>query len=635
VQVKIMTTRATQNIGRQMTREASLERDQRLFEDYPGCPRVPPPAIQQVTDGEIAGLLSRLGVVNTALSRRIIRSTLAVSGFERFLKRLPDQFDALTSKGGPTSPPNSLSSAAVQSLADADGMREPLHRAACLLAAAWNLHSAIREGSFAPDRYRDRPLESRLYLNLFGTSVVCDGGTFRLFKTSNVSRIAVLARGRTFVVDFGCSSEGPSIEALERALTDIWESSSDEQGAATATSIGIVTCANSSTQLNAFRTLLREPRNRTSLDLLNHTFFTVCLDLDVYPDSDADVAAAAFTRKLANRWFGASLQLVVFGNAKAAVISSFAAIPSGAAMIRAGSELLRRSITLARSPRARDDGSPQATAQEIRWHTDGLSLEAVEQEVQQLLDDQPATSDITGIQRASLETAGIGPTELFVTAVQLATSRLIGRCPTVEQFVATSTQCCGGVATAPVTTPEADAVLQLVDDPNADPSAVRAAFFKAAEAQRVACRNARARLQVLQVAQSHELFLESRGRFGRLYATAVYVTASLIVRAAGLRRKRSEAPAPPGRPTMTDIVVSHPGTILDVPVVGRPSVRVPYCALFGLHYQIFDDRIRVTLMRGTEWSTPNATLFAELEASFTTLLDRLGLVEAPASTVSM
>jgi hypothetical protein len=96
-------------------------------------------------------------------------------------------------------------------LADPPRLENPISRDASLLVAVREVHSDLREGKFTPDRYGEKLLESRLYANLFGTSVGFAGTGFRRHKADNVARITLCSRRRLFVVDVECSTTGPSI----------------------------------------------------------------------------------------------------------------------------------------------------------------------------------------------------------------------------------------------------------------------------------------------------------------------------------------------------------------------------------------------------------------------------------------
>ena len=68
------------------------------------------------------------------------------------------------------------------------------------------------------------------------------------------------------------------------------------------------------------------------------------------------------------------------------------------------------------------------------------------------------------------------------------------------------------------------------------------------------------------------------------------------------------------------ITISHPRACAEVPVVGRPGVRLPNQQMFALHYQMFEDRTVVTVIPGTNWNVPNVEFAAELESRLKEIL---------------
>ena len=335
----------------------------------------------------------------------------------------------------------------------------------------------------------------------------------------------------------------------------------------------------------------------------------VCLDLDATPRSYAEAARAAFSGNCANRWFHASLQIVVFGNGKACLICNPDTGLSGNVMMRAGREIHRRSIVAGLV----GPGAARASTPSIRplnWNLADIPFDRVQDDLSAMLDDQQATFDLPGTGRVDLRSRGFSPIELFVVAVQLATLRLTGRVASISQFVSTARYRCGGVATAIVSTPEMEALQTALEVPALNPGLLRRLFDAAVDSQRTACQVARSRVP-LSVALA--LFRSSQMGARRWYVTCVLRSLSFLVRTLGLDDEGR------GR----DVVLSHPAIVREVPMVGRPRVRLPYVRYFGLHYQMLDDRTRFAVMPGRSWTIPNADLAAELRSSFDILLARL------------
>jgi hypothetical protein len=60
-----------------------------------------------------------------------------------------------------------------------------------------------------------------------------------------------------------------------------------------------------------------------------------------------------------------------------------------------------------------------------------------------------------------------------------------------------------------------------------------------------------------------------------------------------------------------EILLSHPEIYPEVEIVRRSCVRLPYVSRFGLHYQIPQDRIVITLTPGVKWQVTNEQLIEE------------------------
>lgn len=575
------------------------DRPQAIFEDFPNAPRPPLPELQSPWD---AGVPGRFGLRDRLLVRGALRAGFLVSGFGAFHRRLAGRAEEFLARGGDVPAPAPRHSA-VQALADQPGV-DPLLRGASLLAALWDFHAEIRSGRFRPESPRGQALESRPYLNLMGSSILFEGDSFRQVKTPCTSRFLAVARRRIHVVDLDVDGEGPSVGSLRSALEQVWARSGTPDAPPVEKAPGMLTCAPAATQAAAFRVLSQDPAGREALEMVRDSFVTICLELDRFPETDAEAAMWALSGDFGNRWFYSCLQIVVFGNGKACQISNPNCFVTGNIMMRIAAELNRRGAALAAA--ASDAAGPVSIA-EPRWNLEAVSFEPVMAGLAGLRDDQQATFDLAGFGRTALENAGLRPVEFFVIALQHATYRLAGRLPSVRQMVATEQFRCGMLATALVSTPEMAALQEALRDPGAAPSALRALYSAAVESQRSVCRAERS---TVGVERQLGWFMSDLGGIRRRYARAVMDAVWSV--AGKPERARS------------DILISHPAIMEDVPVVGRPGVRLPYVGCFGMHYQILGDRIRLTLMPATSWNVPNERLVAELAASLRELAGRLG-----------
>ncbi len=115
--------------------------------------------------------------------------------------------------------------------------------------------------------------------------------------------------------------------------------------------------------------------------------------------------------------------------------------------------------------------------------------------------------------------------------------------------------------------------------------------------------------------------MATKGRRGR---AAIMAATSGILRLRRLRIKNL-------RLFQQWITISHPRVCAEVPVVGRPGVRLPNQQMFALHYQMFEDRTVVTVIPGTNWNVPNVEFVAELESRLKEILSTAAAVTPEAA----
>jgi hypothetical protein len=571
-------------------------RSHALFEEFEGFPKAPPMPVQPLDHPEA---LKSLGVTDAPLARYLVRAAFLLTGYTHFHRSLPNRLDSVMEATnqivaiGPTV-------AATMALIDAPSLRDPFIRAAAMLKACWDVHSTIRTGQFRPDMYKGQPLEMRQYLNLFGTSIVFDKDTFRLSKTANVSRILVLARGKSYILEFAQDTNSTSVNAVADALHKAWNLAAADRFESSAGVLGTLSSVSLDIQAEGLRAILDDPSNVRSYEAVQDTFLTLCLDLEHTPRSDAEAALAAHSRNCANRDFYSSLQLVIFANGKACVICDFNAGIGGNTMFRAAAEIHRRSLQWA-VPRTADAASEPARIEEARWKVDQGFLKRAHTDLNQVLDDQQPTFELVGYGRAAFASHGLEPVPAFAIAVQLAVLRLTGRFARIRQFVTLARFRSQNVALASVSTPEMAELVHALMQPHQSEASLRQLMEAALASQKKQYRQARSSMSVARTLYLFRAVQE--GMTGR-YVELVLGGTFRLLRALNLQ----EPPLPP-----TDIALSHPELFPEVPVMGRPGIRLPYLQCFGLHYLIWDDRITLTLMPSTKWTIPNAALVAELE----------------------
>jgi hypothetical protein len=590
-----------------------MERTRDIFEELPAFPK---PPLVPLPDFDDPATLAQLGLRTGPFARRVIDAVFRLVGFRRFRRRLPERLEDLLRRTNLRGP-NLFAPITSATLALEDDPRgvDGITRAATLVLAARGLYRDLTSGRLEPDRLEGEPLEMGQYPNLFSTSVVVDDdGKPRLFKSAKTSRIAVIAARRIYVLDVGEPDAPLALASLRTALASIVERAhrtplKDGEPAA-----GLLTCAGHLSQLRFFRRLQKDAVNRRSLAALRETFLTLCLDQDSAPDTHATAALFSHSANGANRWFHASLQLVVFGNARACAICNFSAYLDGNVMVRAAAELQQRARTQPLEQRTSDERSPLSAAEELRWNLGPTFGRRAQDDLRRVQSNEQATFVIPGFGRTVFEKHGVDPVPTFVLALQWAVRRLTGRMTPIAQLLTMSKFRCTDLAHAVVTTPEVARFVEHVDA-RGDACAETPALLRAAiDSQRRACREARGHLPPT-IALG--LFLRTSGSTRRFFAV-VLLNAMLF-----LLRRRDAADS-----WRAQVVISHPELHPEVAVIGRPGVRVPYVGCFGLHYQIWREQIVVTPMPSPRWSVPNAELVAEIR----TALERIEQLLAPAAS---
>jgi hypothetical protein len=410
---------------------------------------------------------------------------------------------------------------------------------------------------------------------------------------------------RLYVLQVGDLGSETTIEQLQAALTELVERAQRNGNEAEQPPAGILTAANHPTQCQIFGKLQQIEVNKASLSALRHSLLTLCLDLDSRPSSYADATLAAQSGNCENRWYHSSLQLVVFGNAKASAICNFSAYLDGNTMMRGASEIQQRAAAYRVADSDRHDVVRLPAATELSWKIDDAFIQQARQDLQTVQDHQQATFEIEGIGRAFFTAHNVEPVPAFIVALQMAAKRLTGDMVAITQFLNMSRYRCMDLVTANVTTPEVTRFVDYVGGDGAQDDRAEELLREAVTSQVQACRKAR---RYLDLDDIFSLFIRTRSGLRRRYVVAVVALALMLLRVLGLFK-----------PIPREVLVSHPELYPNIPVIGRPGIRLPYLKHFGLHYQIWEDRIVVTLMPSVSWAIPNTKLIDELHESLTRL----------------
>ncbi len=181
-----------------------------------------------------------------------------------------------------------------------------------------------------------------LYPNLFNTCLLVQGHGARLHKNKTNFKINVLVRRYFYILDLPVDGSPPLYKDIITALKEIVIDAAEQPRNNTNISIGIITAAKNRTQFKAFKLLYKDKASKETVSLLSQSFLTLCLNIDSRPDSYSETAFYAHNTNHGNRWYHSSTQLVVFGNAKSALIFNFTAYIDGITMAWASYEFYTR-----------------------------------------------------------------------------------------------------------------------------------------------------------------------------------------------------------------------------------------------------------------------------------------------------
>ena len=456
-----------------------------------------------------------------------------------------------------------LSDSATMLLADEDGEVDPIDRAARLVAAALEFRSDLFAG-LLPSTDKGHALEMGQFPNLFGTSTRVGSGGEELVRTPSPRSIAVVASGRFYVLDLGFDRAPMSLGELRASLRWIVGRSRGPTPPATA---GTVSAAGGEARVRAFGELDRSPTSRASLAELARVAFVLCLDTE-HPVGD--LGSWFHARNVANRWYNASLQLVVAGDASAAVILNYRCYLDGNVMTSFGEHVWGRARALA----VAGSGEPRRESiRELGWELSPQTLESCRSSISPIVHPGRTTLRIDGVGRAAMARSGLAPDAVFTHSLMLAVRRLTGRVPRVTQYLAMNRFRSMGITTAMVTT---------------EPSR------RAIEAVRRGGGGGNVQASVHRAAREHAaLQRASRGSAPlsallRLYLARAPRRAAVSFRLLGLL-------APP-----VELQISHPRLRPGIVRIGRPGVTRRSIREFAGHYSMGEHHTELIVMPSRE-----------------------------------
>jgi hypothetical protein len=581
-----------------------------IFEHISGYPQPPPAPLPDLDD---LSLFVTTDIKDTPLAHRIIHAGMSASGFSKFVDHLKDdELETMLRSinlriPGLSAPALSAASA----LLDDPRSLTPFQRAATLIFGAYSLYHSVMSAELEPDNLRGNPLEMGQYPNLFSTSLILEGRMPVLFKSVFEPQITVLIGGRIYLMQLGDLETETWVEGLAAALEQL--AAQSQPLPAGAPSLGLVTAANSPTQMRIFNLLAHNPTDAPNLRALRRSFLTLCLDLDSAPELVAEAARLAHSTNFANRWFHSSLQFVVFGNARACLLMSFTAHLDGNVMTRGSAEIQKRAAIY---PLAAESSPAESSYpfHELTWDFNPHTLpeklyQRAQADIHGVLDHQTATFELADFGCNYFDSLNLRPVPAFILALQAATTRLAGHLAEINQFASMSAYRCMDVIQVRISTPpvkQFSQALNLAGSPAFDLAQARALLEPALESQASALRKARAQIPTDILLM---LFMRTR-RGSQLLRAQIYLAASAIsLSLSGQMRLTA----------MRDVIVFHPEIHPEVLLVGRPGARLPYVKCFGLHYQIWPEKTVLTFMPGRRWKIPNAEVVRQIEQNLTDL----------------
>ncbi len=572
-----------------------------LYEVLPNqtqLPSVPLPDLR-----EIEVFHREYGLKNHPVANALVKLLIHISGFRAFAEQLPNEIDRLLrtvdTRGSALFNPVIAASLAVK---DDERSLSMCQRAAVLILAAYDLHNAIREGLLAQDTYRDQPLEMGQYANFFATSQIIVNGRARIFKSPETRYITVLVHGQMYVLTVENKEGGRLTQTLEAIVAD-GRNRRAEYGDTTP---GIIAATPNPFQIKAFERLKSGKDHQHNLELLKHSFFTLALEPEEAPEDEAEAVRVGHSHHYENRWFRSSFQMIVFNNARVCFTCSFSAYLTGNVMMRGSSEIYQRSLKVGvQSAEMLDDRRPQPY-ERLHWKIPKEMQQGAVQILKPFLSEQKATFTFDFIGGRLLRCLGLKPIPAFVAALQMAAYELIEKHPKIQQFVTMSKYCCMDVITGNITTRQMIDFCEYMKQTNVDAEVTRELLKKAIDSQVEAVRERRSALPLTEIMA---LFWQTRSTWHRKWLMMTVAPMLFLLRKLNLMSR------PP-----REVIISHPEISENVPVIGRPGVRLPYVKYFGLHYQIFEEHITITIMPGLKWQTGNKILAERIERALKEIL---------------
>jgi len=476
----------------------------------------------------------------------------------------------------------------------------PAERAATLVLGARMFYNDLLKGKLEPDLLDGQILEMGQYPNCFSTSQVIYNKKVCLYKSKKTSQITVIVNKRFFVTDIGTIHSPIKVNDLKMIFDEIINYSKNNSVDGDYNSPGRLTCASNKTQKRIFGELREIEENNEYLEEMKNSFLVVCLDLDQSPESDSESTRVAHIGNVDNRWYHSSLQLIVFGNSKASIVFNFSNNISGNIMMRVASEIQKKATEFLIKENDKNEHI-KFTYKELPWKIKSEYIAKANLEINQILDVQESTFYINNINRQFFSDKKINPISIFILALQMAIRKTTFKDMKITQFVSLSKFRCLDLTTAVVTTKENLEFLDAVNRNDISKNELINSLTLAIKSQQIEIRKARKTFPVI---YQILFYIQSSLGLKRIYLIILFNILKILLRLSGFFKDKKR-----------EVIVSHPTIYSEVPVLGRPGIKIPYIKYFGLHYQIKKQNILITMMPGMKWKVPNKKFIEELEKS--------------------
>jgi hypothetical protein len=555
---------------------------QLAFEQVEGYP---PPAALPPLD-TLESYLREYAAV-TDLPLKAARLLFGLAGFPRRLGQLrgdPAFYErALRDVPARMMVSNALMFSATTVLRDEEPSPDPIDRASRLIAGARSFYADLLAARLPADTFRGEPMEMGQYRNLFSTCNYPSGMCLPIYKSRDDSHIVVAASGsyyRLRLPPTGAPLDVPSLRAALEAVT------ADARGRREGSSPGPLTGAAPLQRAAGFSLIRLDRRNRKSLEALADAFLVLCLDLDSFPADEEQACRLAQSRNRRNRWYLASTQIVVFGNARTSIVFSYICGIDGNVMTRFSSEVRRRALRLSGSAAAERKPEPVEIPERLRFAIPARLVRWADASCRGLLSEERVLFRIRGWGGEGLLRRGLRLDSVFNIAMMMAEEKLTGRRPVHVELLTMAKYRYRGLGDA---TPWSPAVSRL-----ADPALNAGRGRDAVETLREAL-------------EAHYRSLkEGRERFNLSDLLSLHLALSAPWQApfimVALMKYMSSI----------DVIVSFPHPSEDVLAVGRMGTRL-LTRLFSLHYETSPEMISVAFMPAIRNAVPAQTAFAAFE----------------------